>query len=144
MPDFASLESLADHFAKLSDAMDEQQEENLKRAAEMIRDEAKRVIGTYDYGWRELAPATIADRVRQGYAPDQPLLRSGAMRESIEYTIIEPGKEAEIGSNDPIAVFQELGTATIPPRSFLLAAALHELPRIQELAGQQAVKVFRA
>jgi hypothetical protein len=97
--------------------------EALEIGARAIRAEAKRVIGTYDYGWPQLAPATQADREKAGYAANEPLLRSGKLRDSIHVTIIEPGKLAEIGSNEDIAVYQELGTATIPPRPFLSTSA---------------------
>jgi HK97 gp10 family phage protein len=127
----------------LPDEIQKSNEDALQKAVDMIRDEAKRVIGTYDYGWPELADATKADRIRQGYSENEPLLRSGALRDSIESEILIPGKLGEIGTDSPYAAAQEYGTSTIPPRSFIEAAAEHELPAIQEMFGDQMVTVWR-
>ena len=94
----------------------------LETAASWIEDEAKRVIGTYEFDWPQLAASTQADRTRKGFAPNEPLLRSGEMRDSITHEITVPGEEAIIGSDSDVAVYQELGTTTIPPRPFLLPA----------------------
>jgi hypothetical protein len=50
------------------------------------------------------------------------------------------GNEGHVGSNLDKAVWQELGTAKIPPRSFLAAAAEQQ----QELIHKMAVKAVRA
>lgn len=92
----------------------------LEKAAVIIETEAKRVIGTYDYGWTPLAPSTVAQKANG----DTPLLESGAMRDSIEHVV--HATKAYVGSNSDIAVFQELGTANIPARSFLGGAAVHK------------------
>lgn len=108
---------------ELVDNVERAREEALELGAKAIRAEAKRVIGTYDYGWPQLAQSTQSDRQKKGYPANEPLLRDGTLRDSIHYTIIDPGKLAEIGSNDDVAVYQELGTATIPPRPFLSTSA---------------------
>ncbi len=107
----------------------------LEISAKAIEDEAKRVIGTYDYDWKQLSPATQADRVRQGFPANEPLLRTGELRDSIEHKIIDD-HHAEVGSNSDIAVYQELGTANIPPRSFLAQAAMHKEKQIRKIAGE--------
>lgn len=97
----------------------------LEQACVVIEDEAKRVIGTYDYGWPELAGSTQADREKRGFPANEPLLRTGEMRDSIEHNVA--GKSGFVGSNADIAVYQELGTSRgIPPRSFLAGAAIHK------------------
>ena len=53
----------------------------LEVGAEMIEKEAKRPIGTYDAGWQPLAESTKRDRVAKGFAEDEPLLRTGEMRD---------------------------------------------------------------
>jgi hypothetical protein len=50
-----------------------------------------------------------------------PWLRTGELRESIGSDV--DGSTAVIGSSSSVAVDQELGTSTIPPRSFLAATA---------------------
>ena len=102
-----TLASLAKFLTAAADEGEKSDEDALKKAREMIRDETKRVIGTYDYGWLLLAPATIADRTRLGYAPDEPLLRTGELRDLIKYDIIEPGELGEVFTDDPIAAFLE-------------------------------------
>ena len=114
----------------------------LEKAAAMVCAEARRVLGTHDYDWPELKPETIADRVKQGFTPNDPGLRSGAMRDSIEYTIAHHGLEAEIGSDDQHLVWFELGTAKQPPRSVLVAAAQHMGPKIEKMAARAVVAVM--
>ncbi|MCC3246674.1 hypothetical protein LG047_15340 [Methylocystis sp. WRRC1] len=105
--------------------------EALEKACQIVEDEAKRVIGTYDYGWKQLAPATQRERVRLGFTPNDPLLRSGELRDSITHHVVTgltgTGAMREdagyVGSPSKIALYQELGTARIPPRSFLGGAA---------------------
>lgn len=112
--------------------------EALEEGAKVIEKEAKRVIGTYDYGWPQLAETTQADRESQGYDPNEPLLRDGKLRDSIEHTIVSD-REAEIGSNEDVAVYQELGTATIPARSFLAGAASAKGKECAEILGAAVI-----
>ena len=97
----------------------------LEHAAQIVEREAKRVIGTYDYGWPELSEYTKGDRESQGYEPDEPLLRTGEMRDSINHVVDEHNLVAHVGSDDMKAVWNELGTKHAPARSFLAGAA-HE------------------
>ena len=110
--------------------------------AQMIADEAKRVLGTYDYDWTQLAASTQADRVQAGFAANEPLLRTGELRDSIEHKVVSDD-EAQIGSNLDIAVYQELGTQTIPPRSFLAAAAAHKGEDAAKVAGKIIANAIR-
>jgi hypothetical protein len=57
-----------------------------------------------------------------------PWRRSGTLHASISHNV-EQGV-AVVGSTDPIAVDQELGTNKIPPRPFLAPAAAIEAPEI--------------
>ena len=43
------------------------------------------------------------------------------------------------GSNSEIAVFQELGTSRIPPRSFLISSAIASEDKIHRMVGASAV-----
>jgi phage gpG-like protein len=98
----------------------------------MVAAEAKRVLGKGYDDWPELRPETIAHKMRG----DSPLLESGQMRDSIEWN--SSGNEGHVGSNSDIAVFQELGTSRIPPRSFLASAAIHMGPKIHKMAARDA------
>jgi hypothetical protein len=107
----------------------------VRKACEMVCEEAKRVIGTYDYDWPQLSPATLAHKFF-----NTPLLETGEMRDSIEWTA--HGLEGHVGSNSDKAVWQELGTRKIPPRSFLMGAAVHMEPEIHKMAARAVVAVM--
>lgn len=63
-----------------------------------------------------------------------PWLRTGELRASITHDTSEDA--AVIGSADPVAVDQELGTRTIPPRPFLAPVAAAESDNVmQDVAG---------
>jgi hypothetical protein len=101
----------------------------------VVAAQAKEAIGTFKYDWPELAASTQADRVSKGYPADEPLLRTGEMANSIQHKseIVFGGAEGVVYSTDPVAVFQEMGTKNIPPRSFLYGAmrrSQHEMGRI--------------
>ncbi|MDR3473336.1 MAG: hypothetical protein P4M09_16880 [Devosia sp.] len=141
-----SLESFAAFATELAVAMPMAERRALELAAKVVEDEAKAEIGIYQEGagpfgdWDELADSTKADRGRQGYPENEPLLRSGEMRDSIG-TVIE-GHEAHVGSNDDKAVWQELGTDKIPPRSFLGHAAVTKSKEVSEIIGRELFGVL--
>jgi hypothetical protein len=123
-----SLSEFAADLTRIAIEMPLAEHEALKKAAEIVEEEAKRVIGTYDYGWPALKPETIARKSRG----DTPLLETGEMRDSIGHTVFP--HEAYVGSNDMKAVYQELGTSRgIPPRSFLGGAAMHKEHEVWEV-----------
>ncbi len=100
----------------------------LEAVGSKIEKDAKEIIGHYqrsDTGpfpeWKELATSTKADRVSQGFTPNDPLLRTGALRDSIGHEV--RGHSVAVGSDLDIAIYQEMGTETIPPRPFLRIAA---------------------
>ena len=97
--------------------------EALEGAAKIVEEEAKRVIGTYDYGWPQLAESTQTQREKLGYSANEPILREGDVRASIGHTVDILEHASYVGSDSPIAVYQELGTKHTPPRSFLGGAA---------------------
>jgi hypothetical protein len=107
----------------------------IAHACELVAAEAKRVLGTEGYDWPALSPATLAHKMQSGM-----LLETGAMRASIEWN--SSGNEGHVGSNSDIAVFQELGTSRIPPRSFLGLAMAHSLPFAAETFGKIAVAIL--
>jgi phage gpG-like protein len=140
MREFHSLGEAARHLVALNidrqtGAMDE--------AAKLVQVEAKSLIGTYPgdeppfAAWPELADSTKEDRVHQGYTENDPLLRSGDMRESIER--IATTDMAVVGSAEDKALYQELGTAKIPPRSFLGMAAMRKGEEVADIIGEGVV-----
>lgn len=115
----------------------------LTESAKIIQKDAKDQLGTYQDpkgpfdGWVELADSTKQDRVSQGFTPNDPLLRSGQLRDSIQMGV-ESGR-AVVGTNDEIAKYQEFGTGHIPPRPFLGPAAFMAKVPISVLALKTVV-----
>jgi len=142
MKELHSFLELAVRLGEVVVAEHEADKHALNKVARMIEKRAKEKIGEYQdqagpfVAWAELADATKEDRARQGYPEDEPLLRTGDMRDSIEHQVED--NVAQIGSNSDIAVYQELGTSKIPPRSFLAGAAVEKLEKIKQIVGESA------
>ena len=86
-----------------------------------VQDEAGHYQGAVDGlpAWERLADSTTAGRTRSGYAPNDPLLASGGLRDSYEAQV--HGDHAEVGSHDPVAGYVEAGHddtghGRLPPR----------------------------
>jgi phage gpG-like protein len=144
MKSFALVDFIT-HLAKIELATTLLSESILEAGAQTIEERAKEKIGAYQeaagpFGaWSELADSTKKDRLAQGYTENDPLLRSGSLRDSIEHEV--SGDEAIVGSKSDTALYQEVGTDKIPPRSFLGGAAFEEAKNIEKLAGR---KIFSA
>lgn len=109
----------------------------IERACQIVQKKAKAAIGKEHELWAPLAESTISDKQAHGYATPKPLLRTGELRDSIEYKV--SGNQGAVGSNLDIAVYQELGTSRIPPRSFLVSSAISSEDKIHRMAGAAAV-----
>jgi HK97 gp10 family phage protein len=145
---FMNIAEAITHFGGLGGKVTGAGRHSLDRACRVIRDEARASLGHYQEAagpfeaWAPLAEATMEDRARQGYPADEPELRDGTLRDSIEYRVDSP-HQAEVGSNDPVAVYQEHGTAKMPPRSILGGAAVRSIPKVLHIVGSDAVMVLR-
>ena len=136
-----SLLGFAAHLTHIGAEMVSAEHHALEEAALVIETEAKTSIGHYQEqagpfaAWEELAEATKQDRVNQGFPENEPELRTGEMRDSIEHTVLPSGREAEIGSDSEVLEWQELGTAKMPPRSILGGAAVRKADQVVEIIG---------
>jgi hypothetical protein len=89
--------------------------------------------------------AVLANAVREalsnppGGSHEYPWLRTGALRDSIA-TDIGP-TDAFIGSTSDVALYQETGTVSVPPRPFLAPVAAS---RADDVAGAIGLAVFQA
>jgi phage gpG-like protein len=102
----------------------------IEEAAELVREKAHDLIGIPNGVWAALAESTLERKD----GVNTPLLETGEMRASIEKTI---GHHiAWVGSNNDKAVWQELGTSRIPPRSFIGLAARECEDKIHKIATQ--------
>jgi hypothetical protein len=97
----------------------------MRAAAGVVLHEAQQEIGTYQSAagpfpaWAQLAPSTVRERVALGFTPDEPLLRSGELRDS--YEVDSQGDTVGVGSSLDRALYLEAGepTRNVPPRSVL-------------------------
>lgn len=111
----------------------------LDRAAAQIERTAKAKFGHYQPGaesypaWAPLKEATKEDRARQGYPADEPLLRSGDLRDSTSRAVARD--TAVIGSTSEIAVYHELGDAKLPPRPVFGPSAVENAKAIEASFG---------
>jgi phage gpG-like protein len=121
-----TLLGMAAKLAQVAIDTDEAIKIALTEAAEMVHEAAAALIGHPNSAWAALADSTLA---RKG--ADTPLLETGEMRASIEHVV--HGRSAFVGSNNDKAVWQELGTSRIPPRSFIGMAAIECEERIHKL-----------
>lgn len=144
MKEFGSLGQFAAHLLAVEAAEVLALHHGLKEVANAVEATAKAEIGHYQpavggFGaWPELADSTKADRVRQGFSENDPLLRTGELRDSIGHEI--EGLEAIIGSESDVMVWQELGTKHIPPRPVLGPAAIVNEEKIREILGRAAAR----
>ncbi|MBW7964961.1 hypothetical protein [Bradyrhizobium sp. BR 10261] len=109
----------------------------IKRACEIVEKKAKAAIGKNHEMWPPLAESTKRDRVAKGFPEDKPLLRTGELRDSIEHTT--SGLEGAVGSNLDRALWLEMGTSKMPPRSFLRSSAISAEDRIRRMAAAATI-----
>lgn len=113
-----------------------------------IEETAKEEIGVYQpavgpfEAWSPLAESTKADRVRSGYTEDDPLLRSGGLKNSIESEVV--GLAAIVGTKSEIGLWQEVGTDRIPPRPFIGPAYVRKIDPLMESIGRAISRGFKA
>lgn len=109
---------------------------------QLIEKESKHKFGIYQQSagpfkaWAPLSDYTKEDRLRKGFSADDPLYRTGQLRDSIYYKVT-PGKSVSIGSDDPVMAYQELGTHgahPIPARSVLGAALFQNKRKVMKIA----------
>ncbi|CAN7329508.1 hypothetical protein LJR084_001925 [Variovorax sp. LjRoot84] len=138
-----SFGALGAHFARLAVAGEAVSHHVAAEGAKAIQADAKSRFGVYQDGeggfpaWANLAPATVDDRIRLGFTPDDPLLRSGTLRDSIKVTAV--GSEAAVGSTDPVMLYQEQGTSNIPPRPVLGPAGFNSKKTVAPIAARTLV-----
>jgi hypothetical protein len=134
------LIGFVEHLGAIAVEMVTVESEALERAAILVEAEAKAAIGEYQdqagpfAAWPELAEATKSDRAKQGYPDNEPELRTGALRDSIEHKVA--GHEAQIGSDSEIMEWQELGTDRMPARSILGGAAFRKSKEVAAELGE--------
>lgn len=138
---FSSFAGLASALTGVAVGIDVHMREAMEGACKVIEDSAKEAIGTYTFNWPQLAESTQDDRVSKGFSANEPLLRTGELQASIEHHVVS-GHEGYIGTNDPVAKYQEYGTDKIPPRPFLGGAVEAKGEEVAACFGSRAVKAI--
>ena len=135
-----SLSDFAAHCLTMAADVEHAKEVAVERACVIVEKEAKKAIGTYRYGWTPLKPSTITRK----WGEDTPLLATGEMRRSIGHVVWREGKDVigEVGSNNMKAAYHELGTSYIPPRSFLMGAAMRKEAQIQAMTQRLIISAM--
>jgi HK97 gp10 family phage protein len=134
-----SVFSLAEFAAKLvaSDgSLKAAEHDVIAKGCAMVAERAKDMIGVPQPGWATLAPETL----KRKDGVNTPLLETGELRDSITWNA--DAHEGYVGSNDKKAIFQELGTSRMPPRSFLGAAAVQMESDIDKMADRAVAAAF--
>lgn len=124
----------------------------LEASAKLVQTDAQNQLGEYQGAaggfpaWAPLRDATLADKEAKGFPVPSPLLRTGDLRDSIQYEV--GAWEAVIGSQSPIAAYQEFGTSRtgwgigIAPRPFLGPAAFKNRDKIRAIIGMAVIAGF--
>lgn len=151
---FKTIEGFIGHLATRGNAVDVAVHRGVEEGAALIERDTKEQIGHYLDGpepglpTAPLADNTIDERIRLGFTPDDPGLRTGDMRESYGVRISEAGPvvHASIGSDDIKAVVFELGRMEQknyqPPRPELSVAAFRNEHKIVRRIGALAVRAM--
>jgi hypothetical protein len=159
MKEFADFGSFAEFLVAMAVVKPAAIRSGLQKSVDMIVRDAKEQIGEYQpkvgpfASWDELAESTKEDRLRQGFPENEPLLRTGELRDSIQGTV--GGMTAVAGSISQIMVWQELGTEStdaegrtsgqhIPPRAVIGPASIRNEKRVVEAIGKAYASMWIA
>jgi len=130
-----SLQSFSTHLTMHALVARHEQRHALNEVGQLILAEARSAMGTYRYGWPPLQPSTVA-RKRNG---DTPLVETGEMRRDYGVNLVDD-TTVEVGSNNPKAIWHELGTGHVPPRPVLQPAAQAVEPRASQIIGDRCLR----
>lgn len=141
---FNSFAQFANHLTVREQIVVNEMREALHVVTKAIQETAKEELGHYQdaigpfEAWQELADSTKEERLAQGYTENDPLLRSGELRDSIEREVVR--LDGYVGSEKYEAVYMELGTDKAPPRAFLGPAVYHNEETIRGELGSALVR----
>jgi phage gpG-like protein len=145
MMEFDSFAGFAEHLIKINIEEGAKVHKAMDKAAKVVQDAAKKKLGHYQeaagpfFQWEQLEAGTLSQHNKLGVG-ESPLLVSGELYGSIERKV--DGTLAYIGSDNPIAEYQEIGTRNIPPRSFLGGAAYEKGERVAEIIGEEFTMIL--
>jgi len=127
---FKSFVEAGDFFSRAALVQERVGQAALEKAGKAILEKAQGKFGHYQRAtgewarWMPLTQYTRDERVGLGYSEDEPLLRSGELRDSV--TLSTEHGRIVIGSADIRMIWHEFGTTHMPPRA-VLGPALYEM-----------------
>lgn len=120
--------------------------ENMNTKAQEMVEFARDMFGHYEHegNWPQLSPVTQADRERLGFPANEPLLRTGDLRDSYSYDLMVTPSVIflMVGSDDVRSIFHELGTAEMPPRPVLMPTAKAFEQEMEDALGEKVAKAL--
>jgi hypothetical protein len=160
MREFSTFEELARYLLRVARAVPRENERAAKDIGKHVVAAAKGKLGDYQLSfttpdgfsfpqWAPLAEATNADRISQGYPPDEPLLREGDLRDSISFTVSGAwhADTITVGTPSTIGFWQEFGTPDaahpIQPRPFIGSSMAESLDWNLKRMRQAVEDAFR-
>jgi hypothetical protein len=78
------FDGLAEHMRKAAAKLPKAIEKELDTQGALILTEIKAKFGTYQAGWPQLAEVTQEQRTKLGFSPNDPLFRSGDLRDAVK------------------------------------------------------------
>ena len=129
MTEFSSFRALATNLDAPRQTYPRAIADELEAQGTAIEASAKRKFGGYQTGWPPLAESTKAERRRLGFTPNDPLFRTGGLRDAVGHKVegdtsfigVEPGQTVrgpdgkEVDAAMVMEV-QEYGRGHVPPR----------------------------
>jgi hypothetical protein len=114
----------------------------LEKVGQLAESIAAELPGHYQPGWAPLAESTLKDKAAKGFPVPSPLKRTGKMAASYRKEVLLSELALVIGSEDKIALFQEMGTSRIPPRPVTGPALKNSLPFAADVFGKIAASLL--
>jgi hypothetical protein len=122
---FEGLTALARHAGTLSMKLNRAGTAATRHLGKTVLERTRAKFGHYQTGagpfpgWPGLKLSTVLERIRLGFTPDDPLERTGALRDS--YRMETDNHIVEVGSESKVALGQEEGIPShgVPARSTL-------------------------
>lgn len=136
---FDSFAAFASHLEHLARTAPQAEHKAMDEASTDVLTAAKAMPGHYQEGWPQLAGPTQEQRVRLGFSANDPLLRTGGLRDSYQRRVVDH-RHASIGSNDKRAPWFEYGTSKMPPRPVLLRAAIEREKHVHDIIGRRIIR----
>ena len=147
MKEFTDLSAFAKELNKISRSSQLAISKSVEQVGAIVEKKAKEIIGEYQDSigdfpeWQELTDSTKQDRLRQGFTENDPLLRSGKLRDSMSHVC--EGMTVTIGTSLQEAEWLENGTEKMPPRPFIGPAALRSDKDISKAISKAIEKAFK-